>query len=298
MSLTPKSNFFEKDSKWLSVNPKSLFRMYDSLLGFGHDFKRLKFQYKTIPGYEIFPEDIDSRDADLKIIAIGGSTSDAIDRAPWPKFLADLLNKKGIKTIIYSGGCGGYNSHQELLKLYRDIYALNPSLVISYSGINDFVGWTCSENPNYNPFHKTIGKFFTENNLIDKSNYGVKNDLNSSTLWLRNGRFMKKFCSLHNSLFVQFLQNTLGSSEYKPNKFEKKLIKACPANYFSSLEEFYEGVRSKIGTKEYSHLIDLSNTFKNKTGYYWDVRHVNDAGNLEIAKHMVSELSKRKIIDD
>ena len=85
-------------------------------------------------GYKIFG---DKNNADYVVVALGGSTTDPWDLDNWPKQFQEYLETKGINTVVYNGGVSGYSSSQELLKILRDLPAINPDLVISLNGIND-----------------------------------------------------------------------------------------------------------------------------------------------------------------
>lgn len=74
----------------------------------------------------------------LRIYISGGSTSDLIyNKDNWPHFLMAILVDKGYCAEIYNGAVAGYHSGQELLKVMRDIKAIDADIHISYSGANE-----------------------------------------------------------------------------------------------------------------------------------------------------------------
>ena len=92
--------------------------MYDPSFGYAHDFRQ-DTEVTGIPSFDIWPSNGDPRKADLKIITLGGSTTDYRQGAKWARFLAENLNKRELKTIVFNGGCGGYSSSQELKAVSR-----------------------------------------------------------------------------------------------------------------------------------------------------------------------------------
>jgi len=87
-----------------------------------------------VPGFAVYG-DPDAPDA-LRIVALGGSTTDPLDPGNWPRALQRLLANQGVPAVVFNGGVSGYSSNQELLKLIRDALPLEPDLVLSLSGIN------------------------------------------------------------------------------------------------------------------------------------------------------------------
>lgn len=84
-------------------------------------------------------------DANLKVVTLGGSTTDPIimgDKEEiggenWPKLFSELCAQQNKPCQVFNGGAGAFASSQELLKLIRDVRPLNPDVVISLNGINE-----------------------------------------------------------------------------------------------------------------------------------------------------------------
>ena len=113
--------------------------MYDPSFGYAHDFRQ-DTEVTGIPSFDIWPSNGDPRKADLKIVTLGGSTTDYRQGAKWARFLAENLNKREIKTIVFNGGCGGYSSSQEL-KSCIEIRRLSHRHM-SFVSVVSMISWT------------------------------------------------------------------------------------------------------------------------------------------------------------
>lgn len=114
------------------------FAWLDPHLSHAHDPEHLKAMgYNVTPGFVTYDSGV-SGDA-LKIVVLGGSTSDPALGYSWPELLAGVLKERGAKATVLNGGVAGYSSNQELIKLTRDVLPLGPDIVISMSGVNDLV---------------------------------------------------------------------------------------------------------------------------------------------------------------
>lgn len=80
---------------------------------------------------------------DLVILVLGNSSSDDStgNLISWPRYLREELSRK-IKqnVVVYNGAISGYHSGQEFMKLCRDGLDLNPTIVISFSGVTEVDG--------------------------------------------------------------------------------------------------------------------------------------------------------------
>ena len=106
----------------------------DPMLGYTLKYPETSRKYNQ---YVVFGHE----NADMRILILGNSTSDAAEymgeTKSWPEYLYEIFKEHGINVIIFAGAVGGYNVRQETLKLLRDIGTMQPTFVISYSGIND-----------------------------------------------------------------------------------------------------------------------------------------------------------------
>ena len=295
----------------------------DPHLGYAHDTQTdLNLGADpAIPGFVIYG-DVGQADA-LRIVALGGSTTDPLDRENWPKVLLQDLESAGIPAIVYNGGVSGYSSNQELLKLIRDVLPLEPDIVVSLNGIND-LGFLHSipSHPMVHPYqrrllesiaHKkpprilpnvvTIGRRFIEGrvpklNRIKGIHYGTYVVTQDHQQWARNVRLMHTIASEFEIAFVSFLQPTLGIGEYDSSPEDLRLIAEATRErglYLDRLESFYGEARDVAAKSEY--IEDFTDLFAGKTGLYRDARHPNAEGYALIARSIFDTLRDRGIFD-
>ena len=91
-----------------------------------------------VDGYVVYgSQHLQNPDA-IRVAVFGGSTSDTVfSQNTWVKGFHEALNKAWGPTVVFNGAVGGYNSHQELLKVVRDIEYLHPNLILTYNGANE-----------------------------------------------------------------------------------------------------------------------------------------------------------------
>lgn len=70
----------------------------------------------------------------LRIVTLGGSTTDPHNKGHWPGVFSQILEAKGIAAQVFNGGVGSYSSKQEVIKLIRDALSLSPDVVVSVDG--------------------------------------------------------------------------------------------------------------------------------------------------------------------
>ena len=290
--------FYRKNIKNLSVGPGAPFdpnvsyRCFDNLLGYAQDIKKQPNGFYCFQGYDLWPVKNRSVKPMLKILTLGGSTSDTWSNNNWPKFLAKILNENGQSAIIYNGGCGGYASSQEMLKLIRDIRAIQPTHVLSYSGINDFVEWVNDDYPMVHLYQKSIAEYLVkESGAFDKWSPGLKSMHHRAENFLYHGYLMLKASEFIGARFLQILQPTLGASEkYIFSEREKKMFAKAGEKYNLDLKAFYSEVRNLCVKENIQYCIDMSDCLNSLTDIFTpDIRHVNDEGNMKIAQ----EISER-----
>lgn len=106
----------------------------DPMLGYTLKYPETSLKYNQ---YVVFGHE----NAAIRILILGNSTSDAAEymgeTKSWAEYLYEIFKNHGINVMIFVGAIGGYNVRQETLKLFRDIGTIHPTLVVSYSGIND-----------------------------------------------------------------------------------------------------------------------------------------------------------------
>ena len=82
---------------------------------------------------------------ELGIIILGGSAAMGLGATDNSKTIAAVLEKnlrtkiKEKKISVINAGCGGYSSWDEMIYFLTELILRKPQLVISFTGINDFV---------------------------------------------------------------------------------------------------------------------------------------------------------------
>lgn len=243
--------------------------------------------YSRMDDLEGFKE-FGSAGADIKIITLGGSTTDfSMSKInSWPFY----LQKKcwGKKCQVINGGIGGYYSGQELLKLLRDGILLKPDIVISYSGINDALSLG---HVSGHPLVSMYLKNTLEKLPVKNIGYGCKNSLSSSDIWLMNMRMMYALCREFGIKFYSFLQPAAYIGNYNFTEKEKEVIDYIyGCDYSERVNQFYNKTKEII--KEYSYIYDMTSVFSGMSGIYYDSCHCNEEGNMMIADYIFKIVSK------
>ena len=213
-----------------------------------------------------------------KIVVLGGSTTEAELYAnyitSWPEFLA----QKRDDIIIYNGGVAGFTSVQECLKLLRDVIHINPDLVISYSGVND---WRQIRNEKQ-PF-KGAG-------ACRDLYYGLESNMKKYEYWILMERYMHAVSRVNGSDFIAILQTM---STLRKDQDASSYEQLLPA-YYEDCGEYNAFVSEIQGRmQEYEWMYDLSNPFEGIKGtVFRDLVHLNNEGNSIIADRISD------IIDD
>lgn len=232
-----------------------------------------------------------------RIVTLGGSTTDGslYSFSSWP----ELLYKKCDKELtVYNGGVGGYLVSHELLKLIRDVFTLNPDMVITYSGFNDTV---------HLPFDFEYSKkvFAMAANALDESwnidnleqgeravEIGLKGEDDKFDLWLTSIRMMYAICKERGVRFYAFLQPML-ASKLRDRNDEEIFLQCWPA-YICHREDdmkyFREQCTARKIESQYDYIFNLSHIFDNVTNVYMDHCHVFEEGNEIIAEEIMKRI--------
>lgn len=278
--------------------------VYDPILG----FTCTNPDYPA--GYKIFGK----TDAGIKILTLGGSTSDSYlyPFKSWPELMHDLLTENGVENIVYSGGCAAYTSGQELLKLIRDISEIEPDIVINYNGYNDCFLET---NPYVSGYAKQICAYLTEakygKTLYTTSSFGYELGINKKfkgkiedfhDFWIKNNQIMDSVCNIAGVKHISILQPSLFSgnkslSEYE-NSYSRNLCYVSADHYSKAdlanrVHTFHDLAADDI--KKYDWLYDFNDIFDEEDVYY-DICHVNENGNRILAQRIIDTLKSKKYL--
>lgn len=258
----------------------------DSLLGWTHNPNSIKIENKAYKyGCVITRTRNLSTAPPFRILVTGGSTSDeTLFPFNWPVHLHSLLEEKGISVELYNSAVAGYGSNQELLNVkYRLIDSIKPNLVLTYSGVNENVGFYKIGKAVYfggtyqinRILPNTFGLFYHQIPFRYELNYNRLTPEELSTNWLDNVASIEKLSADHNSYFLAFLQPALGVGDYKKNGSESLIDPIPYYNKFCSI------VREKIEHED--HIIDLTGVLDSVSNVYLDDCHLNEHGNEVIA---------------
>jgi lysophospholipase L1-like esterase len=290
----------------------------DPHLGYSHNNEkmRLKNPYYTLDGFAVYTNKKSKDEKAIKIIVLGGSTTDPKFKYCWPKQLYDIFEEKGIKCEILNGGVAGYSSNQELLKVIRDCLPLKPGIIISMNGINDIAtSHSLKGHPMVEPYQKKIFErivkrlkkaspifpntvslikslLIKEEKSIRGINYGPVVRTTPWDQWRRNIMIIGTIAGKFDIKYLCFLQPVLGFGDYNPIPAEVEMIKRKGEDYFKVVNLFYG--KAKEYSKGLPNCVDITNVFAGQVGMYKDPRHPNKEGYRVIAETVFFELMKNQ----
>ena len=295
----------------------------DPHLGYAHEhaIDRELGDGQWLPGFVIYG-DAASKDA-LRIVALGGSTTDPLDRDNWPKQMQEILASEGVPAVVYNGGVSGYSTSQELFKLIRDVLPLEPDLIISLSGVNDLAFLhSMPGHPMVHPYQKRLLDTITgerpviffpnarrrlqrwrtqKTPAIDRVlgvNYGPNVAANHVGHWARNTRLMHAVAQASKTEYVGFLQPILGVGAYDLGQDDELLIQEAiqkfGPDYLPLAKDFFISAGSEA--RQTPFLVDLTDLFRGQTGLYRDQRHPNAEGYRQIAQAIIDDLHARGLL--
>jgi hypothetical protein len=265
------------------------------------DIPKFPFHSK-MEGVEMTPELVNKLERPI-IVCLGGSTTDPLlpcflsdgitcdASGSWSEELSRIMESKKIRGTVFCGGMSSYKTSHDLLRLLRDVLEIQPDIVISYGGVNDFCLQTHGYhqyghwqfysllNHEYKPsfilpnlvhyVHKVI---MPEENQSDKNlpaetfkYWGMKSSLELHEYLIRNWRIMNEICKLQDIRFFGVLQPCIGSTEVTRNNasiLTEEIRDYYLTHQFFSLEQLfkcYTQVQPEIS--KYDFMYDFSNIF-------------------------------------
>lgn len=226
-------------------------------------------------GWQIYGEEEEDR---IRIMVLGGSTSsEEYFVENWSRRLYYKLKQAGVNVTIYNGAIPGDDIVDEMLRLLRDGYYLQPHLVISMSGVN-------------NLHYKDCANQFNEERVLDwvkrltsGSRYctGVCGDETLYDFWSRNIRLLGMISEFYGARFFGFLQ-PMNITMDSMSVWEKSLYEQ--EETMTGAMEFAKSVTNRKG-EEY---IDLMRLFEHQDNMYLDVCHYTNKAH-EILAEIVYE---------
>jgi hypothetical protein len=222
-----------------------MYSYLDPHLGYAHNPNAARVDYKSLPGFTIYGSGAGDGKV-LRIVTLGGSTTDGNTPHIWAQALQEIIAKDGIKVQVINGGVAGFSSNQELIKMIRDVLPLKPDVIISLNGVNEYgVRAAVRFHPMVNMYQASVMDYlvkepeplFMPNALyvvrrfgqklsgtkpIQRGvNYGPKVDISASEQWLRNVRLMHAAAAEFGIPYLCFLQPALGIGDINTEQ-EKK----------------------------------------------------------------------------
>lgn len=300
----------------------------DPHLGYAHNPEANSI-FGSVPGFVVYSSGDCKMQEALRIVALGGSTTDPLtplfledeevdpqDPYNWPKSLQEILDKEGYCVEVFNGGVAGYSSNQELLKLIRDVIPLEPNIVIWLDGINE-MGFSHSvpKHPMVHDYQERLfkGLSLTRNSVlmpntmkmlalrgtdarrtIEGVSFGTPIDTSPELQWLKNARLAKVTAKEFDFSFISFLQPIMGFGEYELSAMEQEMLDDRGESYLENLRKFY--TEAKRLCEEYEFLVDATEAFKDTQNAYLDPRHQNELGVRVLAQTILEELLTRDML--
>lgn len=266
---------------WSELTNDRVEKYFDPFLGYG----RIKGGIPQL--FEVYG----NAEAEYKIIALGGSTTDPYTffQKSWPEYLYELFESD--KVCVFNGGMGGYNSSQELLKLIRDVIPLKPDMVISWSGFNDAFWGNCNGHPMICEYLQETTKQLIKGTDM-AAGFGIENNIEPESQFVMNERLMKGACDCLHITFIGFLQEALFDSalgkDYRPSVYEKDILLTNSRQ--DIVNRFYEAVDATSPFSDW--FIDGRNFMGEATGLFIDSCHCYEEGNRLIASRIYEIIKK------
>lgn len=275
--------------------------------------------YAAEPAFQVFGNGEDQ--GALRIVALGGSTTDPYNQGHWSGALSELLASEGIPARIYNGGVGSYSTNQEVIKLIRDALALNPHVVISVDGVNDLglVKSISASTPMVNHPQQAIMEYvvsassqslFLPNvarllkfgeGILQEPHWGHPAEMKAEEVWEKNLRIMKAVSAEFGIRYLAVLQPIMGFGSYEPSPREEEMWeersqrpRSDETPYHVALTQYYEA--AQVRCRDLSYCADLTGIYAGKTDLYNDPRHPNPEGYGLLGEAIFNELKDRGLL--
>ncbi len=245
-------------------------------------------------------KDLRAEDTYKRILILGGSTSDPTYNGikSWPLYLQELADERDYGVQVFSAGVIGYSSSQELLCLLRDGLMINPDIVISYTGYNDYSPGSDINGKyriplvgrNLYDLSKQMIDGYKEKEILPPMYYGEETG-NHFSVFLNNARCIHGICQEYGIEYFSIYQPMLKHQEVSKGSFEDKilqedLVKQCLERETAFHYDFVEALNN------YDWMYDFSHIFEDETDVFLDMCHTNEKGNELIARSVLDLLEK------
>ena len=257
----------------------------------------------------------------LRIVALGGSTTDPFNQGHWSGALSEILVSEGMPARIYNGGVGSYSTNQEVIKLIRDALALNPQVVISVDGVNDLglVKSISASTPMVNHPQQAIMDYvvgtstqslFLPNlarllrfgeGILQKPHWGHPDEMKAEEVWEKNVRIMNAVSEEFGIRYLAVLQPIMGFGSYDPSPREQEMweerqqrLRPGETPYHVALTRYYEA--AQVRCAQIPYCADLTGIYAGKSDLYGDPRHPNPKGYRLLGDAIFTELRDRGLL--
>jgi hypothetical protein len=276
-------------------------------------FSRVYNEYDNcFPGFKIYGN---VNGKSLRIATLGGSTTDPtfMGIASWPECLYYILNEDRLREefCVFNGGFAGYMSSNELLKLIRDVFTLKPDIIISYSGLNDFMYSLHSDlSPRYkrpfiDTYQEALFKFISQQEGKTVL-YGMQTDKDAARFWADSQRIMHAISEEMGIKYIGILQANVCSEEKMSKIIEGELnYKFRDESMRDPIHILYNYLNAKSvynkaenNVKKLPYILNFRHIFDDFNDYdvYYDECHVYEHGNEVIAANVYESLLKKRYI--
>ncbi len=275
--------------------------------------------YALEPAFQVFGDG--EAEGALRIVALGGSTTDPFNQGHWSGILSKLLASEGIPARIYNGGVGSYSTNQEVIKLIRDALALNPHVVVSVDGVNDLglVKSISPSTPMVNQPQREIMEYVAGSSsqslflpnlarllgsgeeILQEPHWGHPAEMKAEEVWEKNVRIMNAVCGEFGMRYLAVLQPIMGFGSYEPSPREEEMweqrkqrLHPDGTPYHVALTRYYEA--AQVRCRRLPYCADLTGIYAGKTDLYGDPRHPNPEGYRLLGEAIYQELRDRGLL--
>lgn len=283
----------------------------DPHLGFAHDAEALRRRGFRLEGGVLVHRKRPAGPNTLRLAVLGGSTSDgALFGHSWPAELQGLLDAAQIDAVVYNAAVGSFSTHQELIRLVRDVLPLKPHLVLSYSGANEQDS-VVPNTPMVHPYQRRLMRFVLRQSnprllpnvavalrrlwgrpSVSGVYYGAQNSTPPAGRWQRNVTLMHALCQASGVGYLALVQPVLGQGAYRPNLAERQIQRTSRRKFAYGL--FYEQLRHSAADLAFA--VDFTDVFAGQSGLYVDDCHVTRQGNRRVARAVLELLRQRGLL--
>lgn len=265
----------------------------------------LGYNFLSAKSDDTMPGIVELGDGEFVIALLGGSTTDgdAYSYKSWGELLFEKLTHEGYSVRILNGGCGGYTTPQELIKLIRDIIPQRPDVIIDYTGVNDSA--LVNDYPFVHGYQTKLFAYLAEEVKYDdgwrstdsKYTLGVKHNRHNDQMFIDNIRMMNNICKDYGVLYLAFLQPCLAAKKKEFSDYGYELMLHLSFERggwkpFEDTRQFYEKVRRSMS----GYAEDITSLLDDADDVYLDWCHINERGNEMIAQYMYEYLTGKGIV--